>query len=84
MRRNGSTSPPLAQLPQRGATVTRRRRVFRHADALRVALTALAPTLPQYRRSVLAYAEALGRTRPPSESAPLPENWGIEGDPAQL
>ena len=56
----------------------------RHADALRVALTALAPTLPQYRRSVLAYAEALERTRPPSESAPLPENWGIEGDPAQL
>ncbi|MCR8670656.1 tetratricopeptide repeat protein [Agrococcus sp. HG114] len=31
----------------------------RHEEALRVALEALAPTLPRYRRSVLAYAAEL-------------------------
>lgn len=34
-----------------------------HADALRAALTALAPTLPRYRRSVRVYADALGTQR---------------------
>lgn len=32
----------------------------RHDDALRVALHALSPTLPRYRRAVQAYADALG------------------------
>lgn len=36
----------------------------RHDEALRVALEALAPTLPLYRRSVLAYAAEL--THPPA------------------
>lgn len=36
----------------------------RHDEALRVALEALAPTLPLYRRSVLAYAADL--THPPA------------------
>lgn len=45
----------------------------RHDEALRVALRALAPTLPLYGRSLIAYADALlpGAPSPPANSSPL-------------